>query len=406
MSRRDVARADGRGGGGRCSPSLDDDQRALAAWPFPADDERRRWFYTPTDHGGLTARAMGPAQQQADDAAAAQRAVAAGYVTATTIIGLENVLDEVGGLDGRRSSASGAATRDVLRARLRRARRRRRRGAGASAATTCRSTTPSSTASWSPRRRASSAPTRRRRRCSGRTCCGRWPAPRTSGASSSGRSTTAQLDRGVIAPVAPGRPGHGQPVARRRRATGRCRCGDLAGAARRPARRADGARPRRRWSAADRAAAGAPRRRQLHHDAEGRAGARRSAPASASCCGPCSTSTSAGCPRSWPTPRRPSTPPTTPSTSCRSPGPAALEPGQPHYYRVQGGTLLAEYDNTQRGVNHVHTVWRDLRPRDFGGDVLADHYAHVDHHRREPCSGAQRRSASGWRGWRTPPPAR
>ena len=38
-----------------------------------------------------------------------------------------------------------------------------------------------------------------------------------------------------------------------------------------------------------------------------------------------------------------------------------LEPGQPHYYRVQGGTLLAEYDNTQRGVNHVHTVWRDLR---------------------------------------------
>jgi hypothetical protein len=60
-----------------------------------------------------------------------------------------------------------------------------------------------------------------------------------------------------------------------------------------------------------------------------------------------------------------------------------LEPGQPHYYRVQGGTLLAEYDNTQRGVNHVHTVWRDLSSDtsgDFGGDVLADHYANVDHH--------------------------
>ena len=64
-----------------------------------------------------------------------------------------------------------------------------------------------------------------------------------------------------------------------------------------------------------------------------------------------------------------------------------LEPGQPHYYRVQGGTLLAEYDNTQRGVNHVHTVWRDLALDTsgdfgglFGGDVLADHYAHVDHH--------------------------
>ena len=34
--------------------SLDGEQRASAAWPFPADDERRRWFYTPTDHGGLT----------------------------------------------------------------------------------------------------------------------------------------------------------------------------------------------------------------------------------------------------------------------------------------------------------------------------------------------------------------
>ena len=43
---------------------------------------------------------------------------------------------------------------------------------------------------------------------------------------------------------------------------------------------------------------------------------------------------------------------------------------QPHYYRVQGARLLAEYDNTQRGVNHVHTVWRDLDD-DFGGDVLA-----------------------------------
>ena len=52
----------------------------------------------------------------------------------------------------------------------------------------------------------------------------------------------------------------------------------------------------------------------------------------------------------------------------------ALEPGQPHYYRVQGTRLLAEYDNTQRGVNHVHTVWRDLDD-DFGVDTLADHYA-------------------------------
>jgi hypothetical protein len=55
-----------------------------------------------------------------------------------------------------------------------------------------------------------------------------------------------------------------------------------------------------------------------------------------------------------------------------------LEPGEPHYYRIQGALLLAEYDNTQRGVNHVHTVWRDLAT-DFGGDALADHYAAVRH---------------------------
>jgi hypothetical protein len=50
-----------------------------------------------------------------------------------------------------------------------------------------------------------------------------------------------------------------------------------------------------------------------------------------------------------------------------------IEVGEPHYYRIQGGQLLCEYDNTQRDVNHVHTVWRDLAA-DFGRDALADHY--------------------------------
>src|SRR5437868_11402068 len=50
-----------------------------------------------------------------------------------------------------------------------------------------------------------------------------------------------------------------------------------------------------------------------------------------------------------------------------------LTPGARHYYRVQGGDLLVEYDTTDDG-NHAHTVLR--RPRgDFGGDVLAAHYA-------------------------------
>jgi hypothetical protein len=51
---------------------------------------------------------------------------------------------------------------------------------------------------------------------------------------------------------------------------------------------------------------------------------------------------------------------------------------QPHYYRIQGERLFIEYDNTQRDANHIHAVWRDLA-NDFGGDVLARHYAESDH---------------------------
>ncbi len=50
-----------------------------------------------------------------------------------------------------------------------------------------------------------------------------------------------------------------------------------------------------------------------------------------------------------------------------------IEPGQPHYYRIHGPTLLIEYDDTQNNANHIHTVYRDLE-RDFGGDVLRAHY--------------------------------
>ncbi len=50
-----------------------------------------------------------------------------------------------------------------------------------------------------------------------------------------------------------------------------------------------------------------------------------------------------------------------------------IESGEPHYYRIQGTSLLVEYDNTQRNVNHVHALWRDLAT-DFGGDPLAEHY--------------------------------
>ena len=51
----------------------------------------------------------------------------------------------------------------------------------------------------------------------------------------------------------------------------------------------------------------------------------------------------------------------------------STEPGQGHYYRIQGPTFLMEYDNTQNNANHIHAVWRDLE-NDFGGDPLRSHY--------------------------------
>ncbi len=51
--------------------------------------------------------------------------------------------------------------------------------------------------------------------------------------------------------------------------------------------------------------------------------------------------------------------------------------GEGHYYRLTGPTFVIEYDNTQNRANHVHTVWRD-RQRDFGHDLLKEHYEH-DH---------------------------
>lgn len=49
------------------------------------------------------------------------------------------------------------------------------------------------------------------------------------------------------------------------------------------------------------------------------------------------------------------------------------EKGGPHYYRVQAPTFLIEYDNTQNNSNHIHSVWRDYEG-DFGLDLLKQHY--------------------------------
>jgi hypothetical protein len=53
--------------------------------------------------------------------------------------------------------------------------------------------------------------------------------------------------------------------------------------------------------------------------------------------------------------------------------------GEPHYYRIQGESILIEYDNVQNGANHIHTTWRDAS-NDFGTDSLRQHYErhHLD----------------------------
>lgn len=85
--------------------SLDDRQRAVATGPAPGegddDQERRRWFYTPTDHGGLTLHDQGPTQQRGTMRLVATGLSPAGYTTVATTMGLENVLDHVEGFVAR-----------------------------------------------------------------------------------------------------------------------------------------------------------------------------------------------------------------------------------------------------------------------------------------------------------------
>jgi hypothetical protein len=107
MSMADADRDTAAGTAGRMAEAaaawldaLDPAQRAVAAGAAPggpAEAERQRWFYTPTDHGGLTLGAQRPAQQQRALQLVATGLSTAGYVTVATIIGLENVLDHAEG---------------------------------------------------------------------------------------------------------------------------------------------------------------------------------------------------------------------------------------------------------------------------------------------------------------------
>ena len=81
--------------------TLDAEQRRIGQGAVPSDaasdNERRRWFYTPTDHGGLTVHQQRPAQQRAAMRLVSTGLSPAAFVTVATIMGLENVLDYIEG---------------------------------------------------------------------------------------------------------------------------------------------------------------------------------------------------------------------------------------------------------------------------------------------------------------------
>lgn len=77
---------------------LDDEQRALAWWGPPGgahEAERRRWFYTPTDHGGLAFNSQFVWQQRRAMELVASGLSPQGYALVSTIMGTENILDYV-----------------------------------------------------------------------------------------------------------------------------------------------------------------------------------------------------------------------------------------------------------------------------------------------------------------------
>jgi hypothetical protein len=56
------------------------------------------------------------------------------------------------------------------------------------------------------------------------------------------------------------------------------------------------------------------------------------------------------------------------------------ELGKAHYYRIHSPKLLIEYDNSQNNANHIHLVYRNLE-NDFGVDMLRQHYEKSAHHK-------------------------
>ena len=358
--------------------TLDAEQRAVAVGAVPgsaADDERLRWFYTPTDHGGLTLHQQRPAQQRRAMALVASWLSEAAYVTVATVLGLENVLDRTEGFVvtfGReRGRDPGLYYLRVFGE-------------------------PGGAAPWAWRfgghhvsvnvlvvdgRVAATTP----------LFLGADPAssPLLGGAvlrplgavEDLARDLVRSLDADLAAtalllPRAPSDIVGGN----RSRVSAGDRVLPLAGVWRGPFADPDEQAKLQKMSDTVDDTAGFD---DADHRAVALTDAPRGVPASALDGGQRERLRALlGCYLDRV--------PAGVSPSPRYADEAALDavhlawagstvPGEPHYYRLQGPRLLLEWDNTQRQVNHAHSVWRDPEA-DFGLDVLAEH--REQHHAR------------------------
>jgi hypothetical protein len=354
--------------------AITDERIEQLRWPFPGDGERQSWFYTPTDHGGLAMGSMAPPEQRLAFRLMATGLSTAGYVTAATIIGLENVLDMVEGFTASWGRPRG---RDPLRYYVR------------------IFGEPTATGSWAWRigghhvslnftvvdgSLTGSTPLFLGADPASAPLLGPHPLRPLEGVEDLARQLTRSLhdqqrSRAVVTPRAPT---------------------DLVGANRPVLVDGDGPLPLRdiwrgrlpaefdelavRIQAAADEAAGlttadlvAMSFSPVPKGLAGRemdAGQREMLQTLL---------------RRY-TDRLPDELADEEAAKFSGDGlldvhllwAGGLEPGEPHYYRLHSPVLLAEYDNTARGANHVHTVWRDPRG-DFGGDVLARHHADTGH---------------------------
>ncbi|MGI9599253.1 MAG: DUF3500 domain-containing protein [Acidimicrobiales bacterium] len=354
---------------------LSTDQRDRATWPFPSDEERRRWYYTPTDHGGLSLADMDSTQHRLVHKLLVTGLSEPGYVTAAVILGQDNILDR---LEGFTVDFGRARGRDPMlywiavfgRPGLEGAWSWRFGGHHLSLHFTMvdgriRSTTPCFMGT-DP----ASAP-----------LLGPHVHRPLGGAEDLGRELARSLDpsqaaRALISPVAPTdiigsnrsvMTGGDQPLALPDIWRGRFEqqihdqlvametgTADELGLEQEHLDRLSFSTTPKGIPAADLSAPQQEMLRALLMTYVGRIHDDLADEQAAKFAGDGLD----GLSFLWA---------------------GGLDVGEPHYYRVQGLDLLVEYDNAQRSGNHAHSVWRDLS-NDFGGDPLAQHYASGHRH--------------------------